>query len=182
MKGMMFTEFLDMVEARHGLAMKDALIEQAALPNAGAYTSVGSYDHRELLRLAAALSERTGVPMPALMAEYADAVFELFLRRYRPMIERATSCFDFLGRIESYIHVEVRKLYPDAEFPSFSYPQHDMQVLVMDYRSPRPMSVFAEGLIRATIRHYGEPIDLAVEDQSDGRGTAARFTMTRRPA
>jgi len=57
-----------------------------------------------------------------------------------------------------------------------------MQVLVMDYRSPRPMSVFAEGLIRATIRHYGEPIDLAVEDQSDGRGTAARFTMTRRPA
>ncbi|HET7798651.1 MAG TPA: heme NO-binding domain-containing protein, partial [Nevskia sp.] len=78
MKGMMFTEFLDMVEARHGLAMKDALIEQAALPNAGAYTSVGSYDHRELLRLAAALSERTGVPMPALMAEYADAVFDLF--------------------------------------------------------------------------------------------------------
>lgn len=27
--------------------------------------------------------------------------------------------FQFLKNIENYIHVEVRKLYPDAELPTF---------------------------------------------------------------
>lgn len=176
---MMFTEFLDMVEARHGLVMKDRIIRDAALANDGAYTSVGSYPHGELLRLAAALSNATGVEPGALMLEFADTVFALFLRRYRPMIDGATSCFAFLAGIERHIHVEVRKLYPDAEFPSFDYPAHAAGTLVMDYRSPRPMAKFAEGLVRAAIRHYGEPITMVVEDRSAGAGTAARFTLTR---
>jgi hypothetical protein len=181
MKGMMFTEFLDMVEARHGLAVKDRVIGAAALPNDGAYTSIGSYDHRELLRLVVATSEATGTPLPVLMAEFADAVFALFLRRYRPMIDAAPSCFAFLEGIEAHIHVEVRKLYPDAELPSFGYPRREAVQLVMDYTSPRPMAAFAEGLIRAAIRHYGEPITLHVEDRSAGAGTAARFTLVREP-
>lgn len=179
MKGMMFTEFLDMVEARHGLAVKDRIIREAELPNDGAYTSVGSYPHQELLRLAGALSKATGVEPGALMLEFADTVFALFLRRYKPMIEQAASCFAFLEGIEQHIHVEVRKLYPDAELPDFGYPTQAADVLVMDYRSPRPMAKFAEGLVRAAIRHYGEPIAMTVEDQSQGAGTAARFTLTR---
>lgn len=179
MKGMMFTEFLDMVETRHGLAMKDRIIRDAALANDGAYTSVGSYPHQELLRLAGALSNATGVAPGALMLDFADTVFALFLRRYRPMIDAAASCFEFLSGIERHIHVEVRKLYPDAELPNFDYPSQPAEVLVMDYRSPRPMAMFAEGLVRAAIRHYGEPIVMTVEDLSEGAGTAARFTLTR---
>ena len=182
MKGMMFTEFLDMVEAGHGLAVKDRIIREAALPNDGAYTSVGSYPHQELLRLAGALSKVTGVPTSELMLEFADTVFALFLRRYRPMIDEAKSCFAFLEGIERHIHVEVRKLYPDAELPNFDYPMPAADVLVMDYRSPRPMAKFAEGLVRAAIRHYQEPIAMTVEDLSEGAGTAARFTLIRQAA
>lgn len=182
MKGMMFTEFLDMVEARHGLATKDRIIGAAGLANDGAYTSVGSYDHRELLRLATVAAAETGQPLPVLLQAFADAVFALFLRRYRPLVDGAASCFDFLAGIEAHIHVEVRKLYPDAELPSFGYPAREPDRLVMDYTSPRPMAGFAEGLIRAAIRHYGEPIRLAVEDRSAGAGTAARFTLVRERA
>jgi hypothetical protein len=182
MKGMMFTEFLEMVEARYGLAVMDRVIVAAKLANGGAYTAVGSYDHAELLRLAERLAIETGTPLRELLIVFADTVFELFKRRYGPLIGQATGCFDFLGRIETYIHVEVRKLYPDAELPAFSYPSHDAQRLIMEYRSPRPMAIFAEGLVMAAIRHYGEPIRLNVEDLADGRGTAARFTMTREPA
>jgi len=179
MKGMMFTEFLEMVEARYGLAIMDRVIAGAALPNEGAYTAVGSYDHAELLRLAERLSVETGTPVAELMLAFSDTVFTLFKRRYGPFIGQARTCFEFLGRIESYIHVEVRKLYPDAELPHFSYPRSDDLQMIMDYRSPRPMAVFAEGLVMAAIRHYGEQIELRVEDLSDGAGNAARFTLTR---
>ena len=179
MKGMMFTEFLEMVEATYGLETMDRVIAGAQVPGHGAYTSVGSYDHAELLRLAERLAIETGKPLHELLVVFADAVFHLFTRRYASLIAGAASCFDFLGRIETYIHVEVRKLYPDAELPTFVYPRRDDDTLVMEYRSPRPMAIFAEGLILASIRHYGEPIRLAVDDLSDGRGTAARFTLTR---
>lgn len=179
MKGMMFTEFLDMVESRYGLATVHRVIAGAALPGGGAYTSVGRYDHAELLRLVERLSAETGTPQAELMRDFADTVFALFTRRYAAMIDGSTDCFDLLARIDGYIHVEVRKLYPDAELPVFSYPHQDARRLVMEYHSPRPMAAFAEGLVRAAIRHYGEAIGLAVEDLSGGRGTAARFTLTR---
>ncbi len=182
MKGILFTEFLEMVEDTYGLAMMDRVIEGANLPNGGAYTSVGNYNHRELLKLAGRLSMETRTPLPQLMETFADRIFKLFARRYGHLMAGAGSCFDFLGQIESYIHVEVSKLYPDAELPAFTYPEHDESRLVMEYRSPRPMSGFAEGLLRAAIRHYGEPIALTMEDLSEGHGTSARFTLIRRPA
>ena len=50
MKGMIFTEFLDMVEERFGLAVADRIIEAGGSSTGGAYTAVGTYDHREMVR------------------------------------------------------------------------------------------------------------------------------------
>lgn len=180
MKGMIFTEFLDLVEEQYGLAVKAQIIRKARLPNDGAYTAVGNYDHAELGRLASQLSAATGTPLPQLLEAFGQRIFGMFVRNFGHFFARANSCFDFLAHIEDYIHVEVRKLYPDAELPSFSYPRHDDRVLVMDYRSPRPLGSFAKGLVTAAIRHYGEAIELHLEDLSDGAGTAMRFSLTRR--
>jgi hypothetical protein len=49
MKGMVFTEFLEMVEAKFSADMVDDIISDSDLPNGGAYTSVGTYDHSELV-------------------------------------------------------------------------------------------------------------------------------------
>lgn len=67
MKGVVFTEFMEMVEARMGLDMLDHIITEAALPNDGAYSSVGTYDHAELLRLVTALSNATGLSTSQLI-------------------------------------------------------------------------------------------------------------------
>ena len=49
----------------------------------------------------------------------------------------------------------------------------------MTYRSNRPFATLAEGLIRGCIGHYGDPIDMQMEDLSSGEGTAARFVLTK---
>jgi len=179
MKGIIFTEFLTMVEDAHGLAVKDQIIRRAQLPNDGAYTAVGNYDFHELTRLVGELSEATGKPAAELLLGFGDHIFRFFAENYGQFFVNAHSCFEFLGHIEDHIHVEVRKLYPDAELPSFSC-SGGGHALVMEYRSVRPLGLFAEGLIRAAIRHYGEDIDLQVEDLSGGQGKAVRFSMARR--
>ncbi|MDP3847485.1 MAG: heme NO-binding domain-containing protein [Pseudomonas sp.] len=180
MKGMVFTEFLEMVETRFGLQTVDRIIGQAQLANDGAYTAVGTYDHQELVQLVTALSAATQVPVPDLIKAFGQHLFGRFALGYPRLFEGVDSAFAFLRSIERYIHVEVRKLYPDAELPSFTYERQGPDDLVMLYQSRRPFADLAEGLILGCIEHYGEAIDLRREDLETGATNRSRFTLTRR--
>ena len=65
---------------------------------------------------------------------------------------------EFLKTVHSIIHVEVKKLHPDAELPSFEYRDTGDNKLEMTYRSPKKLCVFAEGLIEGCGEHYKEKI------------------------
>ncbi len=180
MKGMVFTEFLDMVDARWGGAMVDEVISGAALPNDGAYTSVGSYDHRELVRMVVGLSQATSVPAPALIHAFGEYLFGRFSISFPDFFAGAANAFDFLAGIDSYIHVEVRKLYPEAELPRFQCERPNADELVMLYASPRCFGDLAEGLIHGCVAHFKQPISVIREDLPGGDGEQrVRFHLVR---
>lgn len=83
MKGVVFTEFMELVETRMGLEMLDRVITEADLPNDGAYTSVGTYDHAELVRLVQALSNASGMSVPQLIHLFGEHLFQRFSIGYR---------------------------------------------------------------------------------------------------
>jgi hypothetical protein len=68
MKGVVFTEFMELVESRMGPDMLDRIITDAELPNDGAYTSVGTYYHAGLVRMVQALSNASGLSVPSLIS------------------------------------------------------------------------------------------------------------------
>lgn len=179
MKGMVFTEFLDMVEDRFGLEHADAVIEAGGGDHGGSYTAVGNYDYMEMVRMVVALSERSGVSVEVLLHAFGEHLFGVFQSKYGQFFAGTQSAIDFLASIEDTIHVEVRKLYPDAELPSFSYPERSDTRLVMEYRSSRPLAHFAHGLVDGCIAHFGDPVTVTMQDLSDGAGTHARFTLER---
>ncbi len=74
------------------------------------------------------------------------------------MFADSHSAFDFLSRVDDVIHVEVRKLYPDAELPSLPCERPAPNRLLMHYSSPRGFGDLAEGLIAGCIKHFGENI------------------------
>ena len=182
MKGMVFTELLEMVEDKFSPEVADQIIEQANLRSGGIYTSVGTYDHNEMIELVYCLSKETGIPPAELVQSFGTYLFGRFRIMFPSYFEGISSSFGFLQRIEDYIHVEVRKLYPEAELPSFACDTPEPGCLRLTYRSTRPFAALAEGLIRGCIDHYGEAVDIETEDLSDGTGTAARFLLTRRDA
>ncbi|MFK7692179.1 heme NO-binding domain-containing protein [Paenibacillus sp. HJGM_3] len=178
MKGMVFTTFLEMVEERFSLEMVDSMIEAANLPSGGAYTSLGTYSHEEFIQLVVQLSRETGMAVPDLVRSFGEYLFVRLAAGHPQMVDTRQSLFDFLHRVDSYIHVEVRKLYPDAELPAFTYASPSPSMLVMTYRSSRPFADLAEGLIAGAILHFGEPVRMEREDSTDEQGAATRFTMT----
>lgn len=179
MKGVVFVELVEMLEQRFSLDLVDRVIEGSDLPSRGAYTAVGTYDHREMVTLVSRVSEETGIPVAHLIRAFGEHLFKRFTVAYPAVFEGRDSTFALLASIESNIHVEVRKLYPDAQLPSFDYETDQPDRLVMIYRSARPFGDFAEGLIRGCIAHFGEPIALAREDLPCSDGAHVRFTLTR---
>lgn len=179
MKGVVFTEFMEMVEARFSADMVDDIIDDARLPHGGAYTAVGTYDHREIVELVAALSKRSGLGVGDLLKVFGEHLFGRFVVGYPHFVDGATDAFAFLAGIEDVIHAEVRKLYPDAELPHFDVEHHDDHRLVLLYDSHRHMEDLAEGLIRGCLRHFGVTAQLSRETVGRGAEGRERFTLSR---
>lgn len=180
MKGVVFTEFQEMIEDQFGLEMYDRLIAASELASGGAYTSVGTYDHTELLQLVTKLSFETGAKVSDLVRAFGVHLFSRFSVAYPQFLEGVETSIDFLQSIDDYIHVEVRKLYPDAELPKFTFRQVTDGCWEMTYQSSRPFADLAHGLITATIEHFGDAIDLERIDEREASGMAARFVLTSR--
>lgn len=178
MKGIVFTEFLAMVEEKFGYETVDRIIEQSELPNDGAYTSVGTYNHEELVKMIVALHHESGIPIPDLIKTYGIYFFDVLEKNYGIFFNRVPNLFAFLESIHGYIHVEVKKLYPDAELPAFVIKEKGDNRMVMVYESERKLSDFAEGLLEKAALHYKEEIKidkrLLTED-----GKRVEFTITK---
>jgi hypothetical protein len=178
MRGIVFTEFLDQVEEKFSAEMVDTIIESSDLPSKGAYTSLGTYDHSEMVQLVSHLSQETDIPIPELLRTFGEHLFTKFHASYPVFFEGINHAFDFLKNVEDYIHVEVRKLYPDAELPKIDYETPSDNQLVMIYSSSRPFGDLAEGLISGCIKHFGNSIGIARENLETNKITKVRFTLT----
>jgi Haem-NO-binding len=176
MKGLVFTEFLQMVEGTFGFDRVDAIIQEAQLPNGGAYTAVGTYDHQEMVALVSALSRQTGKEVPWLLQAYGTYLFGRFVKLYPAFFDKATDAFEFLENVETYIHVEVLKIYPTAELPRFASRRPAPNHLEMDYLSSRHLEDLAEGLIRGCLQHFQNEATITRSALPDG---AVRFTIVR---
>lgn len=180
MKGIVFREFIDMVESQFSLETADAVISASQLSTDGAYTSVGTYPPQEMIDLVTQLSEQTATPVPALLRHFGRHLFGRFAVVHPAQVVSYRSAFELLRRLDGNIHVEVRKLYNDAELPSFTYEELDEDSMVFLYSSHRKLADFAHGLIEGCIAHFGEPIVIDREDlPDDAAGGHTRFTLSR---
>jgi len=168
MKGVVFTEFLELVEKEFGLEVVQRIIDECDLATGGVYTSVGTYSHKEMFKMVGKLSEIKDIPIPALLNIYGEYFFTTLSRDYPKFMEQP-NLFSFLESIETYIHPEVLKLYPEAELPSFDSDIKSEKEMTLDYSSSRKMSDLAVGLIKGAANYYNEEVDIVkISEDDDG--------------
>ena len=180
MKGIVFTELFDMVEDKFSADMIDDVLDDCDLESGGSYTAVGTYDHMELLTIVGALSKRTDISVKDLVYTYGHHLFSRFHALMPQFFEGRSNSFEFLQSVHGYIHVEVKKLYPDASLPEFKTEMKDDNTLIMIYMSQCPFADFAAGLIQGCIDFYKEDITVEGEDQNTDEKYSRIFTLTKK--
>lgn len=167
MKGIIFTGLLEMVEEKYGYVVANNIIVKSALPSGGIYTSVGTYDYGEMHTMLKQLAVETGLSGSELLENYGCYYFEKLAKKAIGLFTFSDGLLSFLSKIESYIHPEVLKLYPDAQLPIMSVKEHTGNSLILIYQSPRKMEFFALGLIKGAIAYFGEKAEVTMHSPSD---------------
>lgn len=179
MKGMVFTELVEFVENQFGFEVADAMLEASMLEEKGAYTQAANYSFEELVAIVSRLSELTKIPMGDLIETYGRHLFGQIVKLYPPMVANFSSCLPFIAEVDTFIHPQVKKLYPDADLPSFEVIALSENELVIDYTSNKPLMPLARGLMLGAADHFGETIDISEDNSIHDAGQLARFTVKR---
>ncbi|MCE3008896.1 MAG: heme NO-binding domain-containing protein [Bacteroidetes bacterium] len=175
MKGIVFSELLEMTEEVFGQQMLQKVIEKAELSNNGVYVSAGNYPFSELARIVSTLSAETNKPAEFLLEEYGKYLFQKMSIKYAALFDKIPDPISFLSKIDNYIHVEVHKLYPGAETPRFIIIEQDEKHIIMDYISSRGLDYLAIGMIKGCSTHYKVPLDIRTEKNNDEHNSTRFF-------
>lgn len=178
MKGIVFTEFLELVENKFGMEMVDKILSGSELPSNGIYTAVGTYSFSEMVSLLSNLSAETNISKDTLLLVYGEHFFGVVKKSYPSFISMYNDPIEMLSSIENHIHIEVRKMYPDAELPTFTVIEKTKDKLVMIYKSSRAMHSFGRGLMNKTFEHFDTNATILVEKIKEN-GTEVKFSITR---
>lgn len=147
----------------------------------GIYTSVGSYDHAEILQLVVKLSEISSVPVNELVKLFGKKLFIVLIEGHPEIACEIDDSFYLLSKIDSYIHVEVYKLYPQAELPKFNCERLSDDVIRLHYQSNRPFAAFAEGLLNGCADYFKESFEITRTPETMNSETDVMFNITRTP-
>ena len=131
-----------------------------------------------MLQLLQNLNANTGISIDNLLLVYAEHFFSVIENSYPGLLATYKDPIEMISSIENHIHIEVRKIYPDAELPVFIVEEKTEKTLTMVYKSSRSMHHFGLGLMNKTFAHFNSSAEIVLEKIKED-GTEVRFFITK---
>lgn len=161
MKGIIFNYLEEFVVNGFGEeAWEDLLDTTELITEGGAFVGPGSYPDEDLFALASRASEMTELPLETVLELFGEFILKNFSRDFPRFFEKGMTAKQFLQSIHCVIHVEVKKLHPDANTPDFFYEEEGQEDLTMRYHSHRKLCQLLRGLIKGVSKHFQEKIEV----------------------
>jgi hypothetical protein len=186
MKGVIFTEFLDLVEERFGLEMVDQIICQSRLDSQGVYTSIGTYNFYEFLQLLHNLSKNKSISINNLLEVYAaqifsamDAIHPKMLTSYNNPVEMIIAMnqhIEIIFNTKNTLPLKSLKVSAFTPLPLFVIEEKTVDSLIIKYISHRGLQHFWLGLMHEMFKHFNETATIVLEKIKKD-GTEIKFTI-----
>lgn len=178
MKGTIFTTLGDMVEQEFGLETWDFMLQDSG--SDGIFVSTETYADDEFHELTKSLHRKTAISMNDLNRAFGEYAFPSLAASAPQFLSAHTTMKEFLLTVDRVIHVEVRKLHPDASLPKLDCEDEAEDELVMHYSSERKLCMFSEGLIAGAAKHFSTEYTLdhsrCMHDGHDSCEIRLKFT------
>lgn len=141
-------------------------------------TSCSGLGH--LQGLADAVAAGSGRDAGDLLRRFGTALFPSLVRRYPAFLVGIASTPELVARFDAHVGAEVAKLAPGIRLPTLAVVARKGRTLDVAFRSPDGLADLAEGLLRGSVRHFGERLTIDRRDRP-GRGAAGETAFALRP-
>jgi hypothetical protein len=132
----------------------------------------GTYPDEHLMAVAGVAAQHAGLPLKTAVRAFGKFSFGGLGRRHPDIVARFADPVSMLEGIESVIHVEVRKLMPEAVTPRILAERRPDGRLAVSYESRRGLCALMEGLLEGMGDHYG--VNVTLEKSACQHDGAAR--------
>ena len=160
MQGSIYTTFSDMIIEKMGMEQWNELLEKTNPPSKGVYTSGQQYEDSELINMVIELSNKTGIEVEKLVEAFGQYLFDSLYKTSPVDISKINDLREFLLSIDQVIHVEVKRLHPNAYLPKFDYEDGENGELIMYYTSKRKLCHASIGLIFGAAKKFNQTITI----------------------
>ncbi len=158
MKGIIFVLLEDFLVERLGAKDYEAMIAACGLKTRDPFQVHQTYPDDDLFKILLNAADRLSLGLSDVLRHFGEFCFPCLVRRYPVFVQPYDHPKPFIQSVQRIIHVEVRKLYPDAETPIFRYQDPAPDRLIIEYESKRRLCHFMEGIIKGVETHFRCPI------------------------
>lgn len=158
MKGIIFNLLEDFIVEKLGEEKYEDIVAGAGLKTQEPFVGPGIYPDEDLAAILNGAVEEMGIAMHEALRMFGRHCFPKLAARFSAFTEGCPHPKRFLMTVNSTIHTEVKKLYPDATPPTLTYDDPAPDRLIVRYDSGRRLCKFMEGLIDGVSDYYGTPI------------------------
>lgn len=178
MKGIVFNLLEQFITEKMGGEKYEEILAGCPLKTREPFVGPGSYPDEDLMALVNMTVEKMGVELPEALRAFGRFCVPKLAERFPIFMSPHNHPKPFLKTVGSVIHVEIKKLYPDAEPPSLTYDDPAPGQLIIRYKSKRRLCRFMEGLIDGVADYYDSPIRYRQNGCMLEGGGACEFELT----
>ena len=121
MKGVIFNLVEKFITENWGEEKYEEVLSLCSLQTKEPFVGPGTYPDADLISIVGKASEVLGVSVPDALKAFGKFMLPQLIAKFPNFVTPYKNPKDFLMTIDSVIHVEVRKLYRDADTPKFTF-------------------------------------------------------------
>lgn len=160
MKGIVFNILENFTDERFGEDEFNKIVIDSDLETKDPFVGPGTYPDSDLFKIVTKIVNVKSLKIDWALREFGLYLFPNLIKINPEYAKESKNLFDFLLRVDSIIHIEVKKLYLDAVTPTFIFSDVTTNSMKVKYISNRNLCFLMEGLLQGASKYFQEEIEL----------------------
>lgn len=158
MKGMIFNIFEDFICENWSVELYEEIFSRCPLKTKEPFVGPKTYPDVDFIAILKKTCEILEVDVEEGLRAFGKFAFIKLQQKYPYLINDEAGARNFLLTLDSVIHAEIKKIYPEAELPGFSYQDLSESQLIMIYKSKKQLCSLVEGLLEGVADYFDTEI------------------------
>lgn len=160
MRGVIFKAYTEFVREKLDSKSLDQLLRSEKYPNKGGFSALGNYDTSHITSLINNSTKLFNTSKNEIVRGFGRFTYGYLHKRFKNMymdkseILNLDNPYDFLEKLNTLHFTELKKLYPNANFPEFEINRIEDQHIILEYSSFRDLPYLTYGLIEGCLEFF----------------------------